>query len=207
VSEELLDPLRDVLARSHALGFLGPGDPMFHVEHALGFGDELDGVDRVVDLGSGGGVPGLVLAVLDDRRYLLLDAMQKRCAFLESAVADLGLEERVEIVCARAEDVGRDGERRAWADAVVSRSFGKPAVAAECAAPLLRPGGRLVVSEPPDADRSDLRWVPQGLARLGLVDEGGRQHRGSNFRRLRQDSPCPDDFPRRAGVPSKRPLF
>ena len=180
---------------------------MFHVEHALGFGDELEGATDVVDLGSGGGVPGLVLAAIDDRRYVLVDSMQKRCTFLESAVGDLDLAERVQVVCGRAEDVGREERFRSAADAVVSRSFGKPAVVAECAAPLLRPGGRLVVSEPPESERSDLRWDSTGLARVGQVDAGLRHHRGSSYRVLVQETACPDEFPRRAGVPAKRPLF
>ena len=207
MTDEVPMALRTVLERSHALGFLGPGDPLFHVEHALGFGDELDDAQSVVDLGSGGGVPGLVLASLDHRRYVLLDAMRKRCTFLESAVDELRLGERVVVRCARAEDVGRDDAFRAAADAVVSRSFGKPAVAAECAAPLLGVGGRLIVSEPPQSDRSEQRWPADGLARLGLVDEGRREHRGSNYRVLRLERPCPDDFPRRSGVPAKRQLF
>ena len=205
--EGALDALHRVLARSHALGFLGPGDPMFHVEHAMGFADELAAARHVVDLGSGGGVPGLVLAATDDRTYVLLDSMRKRCAFLEEAVDELGLAGRVEVVCERAEVVGRDERYRQRADAVVSRSFGKPAVAAECAAPLLRPGGRLVVSEPPEAERSDRRWDAHGLERLGMVDDGGRPHRGSSYRVVTQRTACSDEFPRRAGVPAKRPLF
>jgi 16S rRNA (guanine527-N7)-methyltransferase len=207
MSEPWLESLRPVLARSHVLGFLGPGDPMFHVEHARGFADELGASTLVIDLGSGGGVPGLVLALLDDRRYVLVDAMRKRCDFLELAVEMLGLRDRVEVVCARAEEVGRRADRRGVADAVVARSFGQPALTAECAAPLLRVDGRLVVSEPPDAERSDARWDPVGLDRLGLVDRGRRTHGASGYRLLVQARVCPDEYPRRTGVPAKRPLF
>ena len=207
MNADALDGLGRVLTRSHALGFLGPGDPMFHVEHALGFGDELHEARRVVDLGSGGGVPGLVLAATDEREYLLVDAMQKRCAFLESAVRELGIEDRVSVVWGRAEDIGRDAHRRRSMDAVVSRSFGRPAVADECSSPLLLLGGLLIVSEPPDSSQSDVRWQADGLARLGMVDDGPRSHRGSSYRVLRQERDCPAEYPRRAGVPAKRPLF
>jgi 16S rRNA (guanine527-N7)-methyltransferase len=96
---------------------------------------------------------------------------------------------------------GRDPDRRAAMGLVVSRSFGPPPVVAECAAPFLRVGGRLVVSEPPEA--AD-RWPIEGLAALGLepdpLDTAG-------FVRFRQTFPCPDRYPRRDGVPAKRPLF
>ena len=200
--------LAAVLARSQALGFLGPGEPAFHVEHARGFGDELGDAATVVDLGSGGGVPGLVLAVEHpDRRFLLLDAMTKRCRFLEAAVDELGLGGRVVVRCGRAEVLGREAELRGTIDAVVSRSFGPPAVTAECAAPLLCVGGRLIVSEPPEEDRSTARWDADRLALLGLCDDGRRRHRGAAYRVLVQLGPCPSEYPRRVGVPAKRPLF
>jgi 16S rRNA (guanine527-N7)-methyltransferase len=192
-----------VLERSRALGFLGPGPIGDHVDHAAGFVRALvDLTGRVVDLGSGGGVPGLVLATArPDLEVVLVDAMAKRCEFLEAAVATLGLSQ-VRVVHGRAEVVGRSS-LRASAAAVVARSFGPPAVTAECAAPLLRPGGRLVVSEPPE---SVDRWDAVGLALVGLRLD----HRTSTIPTLQvlvQTTPCPDRFPRRDGMPAKRPLF
>lgn len=192
-----------VLERSRALGFLGPGPVADHIDHAAGFVRAVvDVTGRVVDLGSGGGVPGLVLATArPDLEVVLVDAMAKRCEFLEAAVATLGLAQ-VQVVHGRAELVGR-GALRASAAAVVARSFGPPAVTAECAAPLLQPGGRLVVSEPPG---SLDRWDPAGLALVGLRLD----HRTSTVPALQvlvQAAPCPDRFPRRDGMPAKRPLF
>src|SRR3546814_14662358 len=90
--------LVSVLERSRRLGFLGPGPVEDHVRHAQGFLDALEGVTgRVVDLGSGGGVPGLVLVVeRPELSVVLLDAMAKRCAFLREAVAARGAAERSE---------------------------------------------------------------------------------------------------------------
>src|SRR3546814_7282522 len=92
--------LVSVLERSRRLGFLGPGPVEDHVRHAQGFLDALEGVTgSVVDLGSGGGVPGLVLVVeRPELSVVLLDAMAKRCAFLREAVEALGADERVEVV-------------------------------------------------------------------------------------------------------------
>ncbi|MGH9120995.1 MAG: RsmG family class I SAM-dependent methyltransferase, partial [Acidimicrobiales bacterium] len=102
-----------------------------------------------VDLGSGAGLPGLVLACSwPESRWILMDSSTRRTAWLASAVERLGVSARVRVLCARAEVVGR-GELRGSIHHVVARSFGAPAVTAECAAPLLRIGGSLVVAEPP----------------------------------------------------------
>ena len=196
--------LVDQLDRARELGFLGPGPVDGHIEHAAGFVVALEGVAGVVvDLGSGGGIPGLVVAVeRPDLEVVLVDAMAKRCRFLRSAVAALGLEDRVRIVEGRAEEVGR-GALRSSASAVVARSFGPPAATAECAAPLLRVGGWLVVSEPPEGP---MRWPEAGVAQLGLR-LAARTDAGPRLQVLEKVAPCPERFPRRIGVPGKRPLF
>jgi len=193
------------LERARRLGVLGPGPIDAHVEHAEGFLAALASVAAgalVVDLGSGAGIPGLVVAeARPDLRVLLLDAMEKRTALLHDAVRGLGMEDRVGVVTGRAEQVGRDEELRGSAAAVTARSFGPPAATAECAAPLLEVGGLLVVSEPPEGHD---RWPADELDVLGLqssgIDVGG-------MKVLRQTSPCPDRYPRRNGLPAKRPLF
>lgn len=192
------------LDRARTLGFLGPGPVAGHLRHAAGFVAALAEVPAgpVVDLGSGGGVPGLVVAMArPDLELLLVDSVRKRCGHLEVAVEALGLAGRVQVRCERAEVLGR-GDQRGRAAAVLARSFAPPAPTAECAAPLLQVGGRLLVSEPPGAPD---RWPPEPLAALGLVlgprlDEPALQV-------LVQEAPCPDRFPRRVGIPVKRPLF
>jgi 16S rRNA (guanine527-N7)-methyltransferase len=155
-----VDPgLRAVLERARGWGFLGPGDLETHVAHALAFASASDGEPaRALDLGSGGGVPGLVLAAgpWAATSWVLLDASERRCAFLTAAVAELGLGDHVGVRRERAEVAGRDSGLRASFDLVVSRGFAAPAVTAECAAPFLVVGGRLVVSEPPTPDPG--RW-------------------------------------------------
>lgn len=191
------------LERSRTLGFLGPGPVRAHLRHAEGFLAALADVSgRVVDLGSGGGIPGLIIAVhRPDLELVLVDAMGKRCEFLRSALAALDLP-RVDVVEGRAEVIGR-GALRGSVDGVVARGFGSPAVTAECAAPLLRPGGLLVVSEPPEAVD---RWPAAALAALGLQPERRIDSRPV-MQLLRQVAPCPARYPRRDGMPAKRPLF
>ena len=171
------------------------------MRHAAAFVAALEGVSgTVVDLGAGGGVPGLVVAMArPDLHLVLLDAMAKRCRFLEEAVEALGLD--AEVLEGRAEDVGRSAWRAAAA-AVIARSFAAPAPTAECAAPLLAVGGRLVVSEPPEPVD---RWPADPLAHLGLRPDPPNQ--GAAVRILTQVERCPEAYPRQVGVPAKRPLF
>lgn len=190
-----------MLSEARELGFLGPGPVEFHVEHARAYLPALDGLTgAALDLGSGGGVPGLVLAgERPDLAWTLLDAMARRTAFLERAAAVLGL--RVTVRRARAEEVP---DLRGRFAAVVARSFGSPAVTAECAAPLLAVGGRLVVSEPPGGTGD--RWPADRLATLGL-GPAASQVGPPALAILVQERPCPADYPRRTGIPAKRPLW
>lgn len=196
--------LLGVLERAHRLGVLGPGPVQDHIAHAERFVaalSDLSAGSLVVDLGSGAGIPGLVVAeARSDLRVTLLESLERRAALLTEGVAELGWAARVTVLHDRAEDVGRRPEWRGRVDAVTARSFGPPATTAECAAPLLRIGGLLVVSEPPCGSS---RWPAEGLAALGMeVAESG-----GGVQVLRQAEACPDGVPRRVGLPAKRPLF
>ena len=177
-----------------------------HVEHGLALlgclGEPSGGL--WLDLGSGGGAPGLVLAVAaPEARLVLLDAGKRRCRFLLEAVSELGLP--VVVAEDRAESAARDGALREAFDAVVARSFGSPAVTAECAVGFLRPGGRLVVSEPPGGGEAD-RWPAAGLDQLGLGPAepcGTPEASFVRLEKLRSD----ERWPRRVGIPAKRPLW
>jgi 16S rRNA (guanine527-N7)-methyltransferase len=136
--------------------------------------------------------------------WVLVDSDSRRVGFLDSAVLDLALGDRVEVVHARAEALGRDPARRARFDLVTARSFGAPALVAECAAPFLRLGGELVVSDPPEGGGQ--RWPDDPLALLGLVVDRHTPD-APHFTVLRQAQACPDRFPRVPAAMSKRPLF
>lgn len=157
-----------------------------------------------LDLGSGGGLPGLPLALaLPGLHWVLLDGSTTRCGFLSEAVDELNLADSVEVVATRAEDAAQ-GRLRGSFDLVVSRSFGPPAVTGECAAGFLRTGGHLVVSEPPGSTGD--RWPPDGLAKVGLRLVGTVTE-PSAFAVMEQVRACPATFPRRTGIPTKRPLW
>ena len=156
----------------------------------------------MVDLGSGGGLPGLPLLIArPDVRWVFIEAGERRSQWLQEAIELVGAETRAEVRPERAELSGR-GDLREEVDAVVARSFGPPGVLAECAAPLLRVGGWLWAAEPPEplADR----WPVPGLAELGF---GETTERVPSWKGLRKDSATPDRYPRRVGIPMKRPIF
>jgi 16S rRNA (guanine527-N7)-methyltransferase len=173
------------------------------VAHALPLVPVLPDEGTVVDLGSGGGVPALVLALArPGLSWVLVEVGQRRAQWLAAAVQRLGLGDRVTVRAERAEQTGR-GPWRARAVAVTARSFGPPAVTAECAAPLLELGATCWVAEPPAADPE--RWPPAGLEVLGLVRRAAGEPPG--WAGLALVRPCPDRYPRRVGIPAKRPLF
>lgn len=199
--------LLDVLAEAQRSGFIGAGPVAVHVAHADAFLAAVDAPASAVDLGSGGGLPALVLALAwPESRWLLVEAMHKRAEFLRRAIVALGLTHRAEVTAERSEAVGHDPQRQGRADLVTARSFAGPALTAESAAPLLRVGGRLVVAEPPDLGASWERWPGDGLARAGLTAE--RIVRSSaSVRVLRQAQPCPSHLPRRAKLQQRSPLW
>lgn len=207
----LSEHLYTVLSESRKRGFLGRGDPQVHIRHALGFASAIGADVSVVDLGSGGGVPGLPLLVYrPDIRMALLDSARRRIDFLRGALSalsdvDRGIEERSEVLWGRAEDLPRDGRNRGGFDVVVARSFGRPAVVAECARPFLRSRGRLIVSEPPVVDEQ--RWPSTPLASLGLRKSDSYRFDGSGFVVLEAVGDCPESLPRRTGVVHRRPAF
>jgi 16S rRNA (guanine527-N7)-methyltransferase len=207
------DQLLGLLTESRQRGFLGPGPVEDHLDRARAFAVAAgDAPSRAIDLGAGGGLPGLVLAATTwpEARWTFLDAQQRRTEFLLEAVEALDLEDRVEVITARAEELGREPSHRSAYDLVVARSFGAPAVTWECAAPLLAVGGRFVASEPPDATRTLERWPADAIAELGggaptpvVVEDPTPTH----LVVIVQEHPCPERYPRRVGIPAKRPLF
>lgn len=159
------DALVAVLTDAQRLGLLGARPIPEVIEHARGFVRALEAappVGSVLDLGSGGGIPGLVIANdRPDLQVTLLDRRAKRTDFLERAVRRLGWQDRVSVITADASDFPDD-----VTDAVVARGFGPPADTLRLAARLVRHGGPIVISEPPHSD-SD-RWDGERLDRLGL---------------------------------------
>jgi 16S rRNA (guanine527-N7)-methyltransferase len=149
---------------------------------------ELDG--PIVDVGSGGGSPGIPLAAaLPEREVTLLEAERRKCDFLERWAPP-----NARVVWGRAEEQETDAYGVALAKALAS-----PPVAAEWCLPLVRPGGAVVLWLGPQAD-----LAPVG--RVSALVGGGLPEERAGLVVLRKVAPTPPRFPRRVGVARKRPL-
>jgi 16S rRNA (guanine527-N7)-methyltransferase len=130
--------------------------------------------------------------------------MAKRVVFLTEVLEWDEAPQKLTPLVGRAEDLARENDLAETFDLVVARSFGPPAVLAECAARFLTVGGYLIVSEPPEPVEG--RWNSSGLGQLGLeLLESVRS--GSHFQVLRKKRNTPEQYPRPVGVPGKKPLF
>ena len=201
--------LDEVLGDAQDLGFFSPQPITRQRELAEGLVPRIRALvgeePRTLDLGAGGGLPGLVLAhELPAMCLTMLDANGRRCAFLREAVQRLELA-NADVLEGRAEGLVDEARREAF-DLVVARGFGPPAATAECASPYLKVGGYLLVTEPPEAGETARRWSSEGLAGLGL-GPAELQAGSPAAVAMRKDSPTPERFPRRDGVAAKRPLF
>ena len=196
-----------VLERAQNLGHIGPGKIDSYVEHAI---SHLSAANpaygaRWCDLGSGGGLPGLVVAVeRPDLILTLLDRSLTRVEFLEQAVRQMDVAGNVEVVEGDAAELAHSDLYRGAFDGVFCRSFATPSTTAECAIGFLGGTGCLVVSEPPEV--SPQRWPLKGLQALGfagaeIIDGPPR------FAKLAVATPPGPDVPRTWKQIIKKPLF
>jgi 16S rRNA (guanine527-N7)-methyltransferase len=161
--------------------------------------DSLRGVDVVrefegpiVDVGSGGGAPGIPLAAaLPERAVTLLEAERRKADFLRRWERELP---NLSVVWGRAEE--QDTDRFGVA---VAKALAPPPVAAEWCLPLVHPGGAAVLWAGPTADLDAVAWASEQLAGGPPDDRGG-------LLVLRKLGPTPEGFPRRPGMARKRPL-
>jgi 16S rRNA (guanine527-N7)-methyltransferase len=159
--------------------------------------DSLRGVELVsgfdgpiVDVGSGGGAPGIPLAhALPDREVVLLEAERRKCAFLESVAPP-----NARVVWGRAEEQESD-----WAGVAVAKALAHPPTAVEWCLPLVREGGAVVLWVGPSAE-------PERVARAAERIAGVLGASPPGFLVVRKTGPTPAGFPRRTGVAKKRPL-
>lgn len=127
----------------------------------------------------------------------MVESDQRKAEFLRHAVAALELT-KVEVEARRAEELGRDPRHRDAYDVVVTRAAAKASVAAEYCLPLVRPGGTLLALA---------RYKDWEVARRAIGQLGGRlQSEQQSAVVVRKLKPTPDQFPRRVGIPGKRPL-
>jgi 16S rRNA (guanine527-N7)-methyltransferase len=195
LSSDLLERwLEELLATPRLTALSDPAEARrVLLEDALRAASLVRGVPGVVvDVGSGGGSPGVPLAVaLPGRCFTLLEAERRKCDFLTSVTEGLP---NVEVVWGRAEEQSVD-----TFGVALAKALARPPVAAELCLPLVRPGGAAILWIGETADPERVSLVAQRLAAtLETADEG--------LLVLRKLGPTPPGFPRRPGMAKKRPL-
>jgi len=185
--------LADLVATPGLTAVSGEEARRVHVEESLAALDVVRRLEgRIVDVGSGGGAPGIPLAdALPERQVTLLEATRRKCEFLERWARELP---NTRVICGRAEEQPVDS----WGVAV-AKALAPPPVAAEWCLPLVEPGGAVVLYVGPTAQADRVALVAAELA--AKLDESS-----PGLLVLRKLGPTPPGFPRRPGVARKRPL-
>lgn len=202
--------LQKILNASLKEGYLTPAVAVNGLSHSQGFlkfTEEFDSIlnenETAVDLGTGGGLPGLVLSSLTNCKWIFVDRGKRRCEFLKWAINELDLMAKVTVIEEDAANFAHS-DYRGKIKLVTARSFASPGITAECAAPLLSFGGYLVVSEPPNNEN---RWPSSGLDKLGLKKDVSWQYKDASFQALSLVTPPDNRFPRRFSRIENSPLF
>lgn len=170
--------------------------------------EQLREAGRIADLGSGAGLPGLVLAAaLPRARVDLIESVGRKCDFLRTAIERTGLENAA-VVCERSESWAAGSGREAY-DVVTARALGRLATVAELASPLLADGAVLLAwkgSRDPD-DEAELERAAPRLGVEPIEVRSVRPYSASRDRHihlLRKNGPTPNGLPRREGMAAKR---
>ncbi|KAJ1258794.1 hypothetical protein BS78_10G102500 [Paspalum vaginatum] len=173
-------------------------------------GGDIDGVS-LIDVGSGAGLPGLILAVARPSwRFTLLESMRKRCTFLEHAVEVMKLP-NVDVVCDRAENVGQSIDFRERYDIVAARAVAELKVLAEYCLPLVRIGGLFIAAKGHDP-QEEIRNAEGAVRKLGacMLELSNVESLGPHGKRTAviyvKEHATPKKYPRLPGTPSKMPL-
>ena len=173
--------------------------------------EEFRQAETVVDVGTGGGFPGVPLAILSpEKKYTLIDSLQKRLKIIDMLCAEAGIQ-NVTTLHGRAEDLAADPKYRQQFDLCVSRAVANTAVLAEYCLPFIKVGGWLLAYKGPDAEteakeaEKAIRILGGDLTAIRSCDlaEYGLDH---NILIIQKIKDTPRKYPRKAGTPSKEPL-
>ena len=171
---------------------------------------ELASAERILDLGTGGGYPGLPLAIAcPDKEFVLADAVGKKLKVIDSICEELGVA-NVTTVHMRAEDMARDAGFRERFDLVLSRAVASMPVLCEYCVPFVKIGGHFTAYKT-DAAREEIQLAAKALSVLGakepVIVPDGIEGSGHVFAICEKIQTTPKAYPRKAGTPSAKPLI
>ncbi len=165
------------------------------------------GPHTLIDVGTGGGVPGLPLAIaMPDSTVVLLDSTAKKLAVVDEMIATLGLD-NAQTIHGRAEELAHDAEHRGCYTVVVSRAVARLPVLVEYTLPFLQRGGMAVLPKGQQVE-AELREAMNAIDTLGgrLLDLSESPVNGARFVRIAQKRRTPARYPRTPGTPTRQPI-
>ncbi|GAB6159131.1 16S rRNA (guanine(527)-N(7))-methyltransferase RsmG [Desulfotomaculum varum] len=167
---------------------------------------------NLLDVGTGAGFPGLPIKIYrPDLNVTLMDSLNKRIVFLKETIDTLGLSD-IKAVHDRAEDFGRRPAHRENYDIVVSRAVARLAVLAEYCLPCVKPGGYFISQKGPDIEQ-EVQEAAKAIKLLGgqLMEVKKMQlpiiKDGRSLVVIKKIQPTPGAYPRKAGIPAKKPIL
>lgn len=214
-AETLYKYMEKVLDRNRFINLTAVREPEeFLARHYI---DSLDALrlpeyqkaDTIIDVGTGGGFPGIPLALASpEKRFVLMDSLRKRLRVIREFADDLEIG-NVEMVHGRAEDLGRNPAHRERYDLAVSRAVADLPVLCEYCLPLVKPGGFFLAYKGPEGE-GECRRAAKAIQALGgrflRVEAGTAPGMGHTLCLIQKLKVTPEKFPRKAGIPSKEPL-
>lgn len=172
---------------------------------------EYEDADKIIDVGTGAGFPGVPLAIVSpEKEFILMDSLNKRLKIIDELCREAGIA-NVTTIHARAEELAKNKAYREQHDLCVSRAVANMAVLAEYCLPFIKVGGFLMAYKGPDAE-TEVTEAAHALSLLGgrveeirngNLKDFGIDHKVVVIKKVKN---TPSKFPRKAGTPAKEPL-
>ena len=183
-----------------------------HFIDSLTISKYIENAESMVDVGTGAGFPGIPIKIINkDLEVVLVDSLNKRINFLNEVIEKLGLK-NIKAIHARAEDLGKDKKYREKFDVVTSRAVANMTVLVEYLLPLTKKEGKCICMKGSEIE-DELENAKYAIKLLGgKVDkvekiEISDEHMGRNIILIKKQGNTPNQYPRKAGIPLKKPLL
>ena len=183
-----------------------------HFIDSLTISKYIENAERMVDVGTGAGFPGIPIKIINkDLEVVMVDSLNKRINFLNEVIEKLELK-NIKAIHARAEDLGKDKKYREKFDVVTSRAVANMTVLVEYLLPLTKKEGKCICMKGSEIE-DELENAKYAIKLLGgKVDkvekiEISDEHMGRNIILINKQENTPNQYPRKAGIPLKKPLL